>query len=1108
MSVPITPVPNEMIFASAGSGKTYQLTHRYIALMAQDLRRGLPPRPERIVALTFTRKAAGEFFESILHKLARGARSEEEAAKLCPPPDDPLHDAMRHLRSEDYRVLLRAFVRRMPALFLGTLDSLFAAILRGFPAEFGLPGGFDVLDEHRGQAERFRVFRQVFRQALLGEEETGRDFIEVYRRATIGRGELGVREQLDQYVEQCHSLYLQAPDGRHWGDRRVIWPRSRPGWPASDFDWEAEFGRMLTAFERSPKPPSEASLVFWEGFREKLKGHSPGLPLPDRVKFFLEKAGAAWADLEAGEATLTVNRGKHTLDPIGCQHFRTLILFVCGREIEARLEQTRGIHSLLALYEEHYSQLVRRRGRLTFADLEVLLSPRRQGRKTRVLTQQPDEDQRLRIDYRLDARYDHWLLDEFQDTSFLQWSVIENLIDEAVQDDSGERSLFQVGDLKQAIYGWRGGDTRLFEMLRRRYPHVASRPLDESRRSGPDVIGMVNHLFGSPALLREAGLPEETVSRWPWGEHRVAEGNEHLPGHAVLLHPVPTEGEKATDEDVRGVVVALLDEIRPIERGLTCAILVQSNKEGLAIVDHVRACSRTQVPIMADSEIAVASSTPLNLALVDLLRLAAHPGDGFAEKHLNMTPFSRVFAAGGLSPAQVGARVRRGVLERGFEETLRHWLLELRMAGVALDAFSDRRASDLLLAARSFDETGSRDADEFLAYLENYTTRDPDMGAAVQVLTIHKSKGLTFDMVLLPDLGGRSLSQVRESVAVKRGADRFVEWVLHPPPKAVVELDPVLGEHREETEAEAGYESLCKFYVALTRARHANYLIAPQPSKSSTSRDFNWLLRTAYAGDAEAVRLIGDVEVLVGGESRAGTTDEHWYLHRETKVAPAAGVEDDAGGSTALLEPLARLRPRRRTPSSSERRLVPAKTLLFRERWAAQELGNLVHGLFEQIEWAGDLPSGGVASLESLLPALLQSLPETVRKEAAAHVARCLAEPKIHALLSRPAGEGAAECWREKRFEILLGQEWLSGAFDRVILTRDPADGRFTSAVIVDYKTDTPKDDPAGPFAASVETYRPQIQTYRQVLARMTGLPPERIAARLVFTRAAWMAEL
>ncbi len=84
-----------------------------------------------------------------------------------------------------------------------------------------------------------------------------------------------------------------------------------------------------------------------------------------------------------------------------------------------------------------------------------------------------------------------------------------------------------------------------------------------------------------------------------------------------------------------------------------------------------------------------------------------------------------------------------------------------------------------------------------------------------------------------------------------------------------------------------------------------------------------------------------------------------------------------------------------------------------------------------------------------------------------------------------------AICWREKRFEILLNGEWLSGTFDRVMLEN----GRAT---ILDFKTDKTDTDEA--LAARIEGYRPQLETYREVLARMTGLPHDQIACKLLFT--------
>jgi ATP-dependent helicase/nuclease subunit A len=149
-------IPNEMILASAGSGKTWQLTNRFIALMAQQLLAGQEVTPERIVAVTFTRKAAGEFFDSILVKLAKAASDPKFAKTLVGDEsidpevaNDPLRPIMRELTPDHFRTLLRVFISRMPRLFLGTLDSFFSAILRSFPAEFGLAGDFEILSDHQ-----------------------------------------------------------------------------------------------------------------------------------------------------------------------------------------------------------------------------------------------------------------------------------------------------------------------------------------------------------------------------------------------------------------------------------------------------------------------------------------------------------------------------------------------------------------------------------------------------------------------------------------------------------------------------------------------------------------------------------------------------------------------------------------------------------------------------------------------------------------------------------------------------------------------------------------------------------------------------------------------
>src|SRR5690606_12687583 len=100
-------------------------------------------------------------------------------------------------------------------------------------------------------------------------------------------------------------------------------------------------------------------------------------------------------------------------------------------------------------------------GWLVFSDLPVLLMRGLSGERTGLGAQD--------LIYRLDGRTDHWLIDEFQDTSRIQWKVLSAFIDEILQDSSGQRTFFCVGDVKQSIYGWRDGDARLFDEIRERY---------------------------------------------------------------------------------------------------------------------------------------------------------------------------------------------------------------------------------------------------------------------------------------------------------------------------------------------------------------------------------------------------------------------------------------------------------------------------------------------------------------------------------------------------------------------------------------------------------------------------------------------------------------
>ena len=165
--------------------KTYALTNRFVALLAHGA-----VLPQRIVALTFTRKAAGEFFDEILNKLARAAGQPAVARTLADEIGAP-----GWISADFLRLLLDggrgdACVAPRHARWFFRPDCA-----RSFPLELGLTGQFELLEEHSVQRERARVLRQMF--AHRGElDDAQREFAEAFKRATFGREEKRLGAQL------------------------------------------------------------------------------------------------------------------------------------------------------------------------------------------------------------------------------------------------------------------------------------------------------------------------------------------------------------------------------------------------------------------------------------------------------------------------------------------------------------------------------------------------------------------------------------------------------------------------------------------------------------------------------------------------------------------------------------------------------------------------------------------------------------------------------------------------------------------------------------------------------------------------------------------------
>jgi ATP-dependent exoDNAse (exonuclease V) beta subunit len=1045
-----------MILASAGAGKTHALTDRYVQLLAHGA------RPERIVALTFTRKAAGEFFDKIVEKLARAARDERAAAQLARDIGAPA------LRAADFLALLRGVIDAMPRLRLGTLDGFFARVVQAFPLELGLAGDFEVMEEHAARAERRRVLRRMFAGSARGLAPAQAEFAEAFKLATFGHEEKRLGARLDAFLDEHHQIWLAAPEAARWGEAARIWPGGCAWLEPGD---AVAAARALRAWLEGAGV-ADRQRARWENFIAAAAAWQPGASAPQELTLVLEKALAAWGEIGAGRAaTLELDRKKQDLTPAAAAALAVLVRRVMGGEIGRRLAMTRGIAAVLGGYEAVYHEAVRRAGKLGFDDVRRLLEPDDEGGPR--LASGTETPGRLAIDYRLDAGIDHWLLDEFQDTSFAQWSVLRGLIDEAIQDPEGRRSFFYVGDVKQAIYGWRGGDARLFLEIFERYNAVepgtiAERHLVDSWRSGPAVIEMVNAVFGDAAAITGV-VPAEAAARWSgeWRAHASA-----VPGHtgqAALLHG---EDELARRELAR----AIIREIDPLARGLSCAVLVRDNAGAAEIAEFLRAGG---VPAIAESDLRVGADNPAGAALLALLQAAAHPGDTLAWEHARMSPLGAALAAEGITaPEALTRRVLGQIHAQGFGRTAEFWAkkIEARLSGG--DAFTRGRLRQFVAAAGAFDATGSREAGEFMAFMRDYALRDPEGAGVVRVMTIHKAKGLGFDVVVLPELEGRKLAQRRDGLAVQRAPDRSVEWVLDLPNKIFCEADPVLVAHLQAAEAEAGHEQLALLYVAMTRAKRAMFVLTKPPGQSA-SRNYPRLLAAALGADRAEIR--------VGAQRCAGawsSGDPDWHRGIAPPAAPARRAD---GIPTVAARPAPR-RPALR-PSGEAGGAREAARLFALEGGGAAEFGRAVHGLLAAVEWGG--------------PEAERRLAAAWRAHGAAGeiAAACLRAPALAAVWARPA-EGA-EVWRERAFEVVLDGAWVTGVFDRVVVERDGG-GRVRRATVYDFKTDRL---PPGAIAAEhARRHAGQLAAYRRAAAVLAGAPCAAVAAAVVFTGAQQIA--
>ncbi|MFO1490877.1 MAG: UvrD-helicase domain-containing protein [Kiritimatiellia bacterium] len=356
------PPPHLAYLASAGSGKTYRLAHRVIHLLA------LGVEPGSICALTFSRKAAGEIFESVVKYLVEASEQEKNAAATARVLG--LAGAGR----DEFRDCLRAFLDGMHRSSIGTIDSFIHGVAQAFACELGVASTFEVMDSggQDAQLQRAGVLDRILRPASATDEQM-EVFLEAFRQATYGKTEKNFLKKLNAIVGDYQPVYQLAPEPARWSVA-AVWPSGFPFAPPSDGE-VAGAANLIRAW--AEKDGGAKLLGDIQAMLETVEQFAAGRNWPKSTPF--ANACKAFADLCRGRAEFNVSGKKRVFEGALAEAWTVLIRRVAGLELERRFRMTAGIFQILERFERDYQAEMRLTGRMTFDDLTRLLAARPEG---------------------------------------------------------------------------------------------------------------------------------------------------------------------------------------------------------------------------------------------------------------------------------------------------------------------------------------------------------------------------------------------------------------------------------------------------------------------------------------------------------------------------------------------------------------------------------------------------------------------------------------------------------------------------------------------------------------------------------------------------------
>lgn len=1111
------PTGHVWLSASAGTGKTFVLAARVLRLLLRGT------DPENILCLTFTRAGAAEMANRIHDRLASWVQMDENRLfdELDALGEDAGPDARDHARTLFARVLESTG----GGLRIQTIHSFCQQLLATFPVEAGLVPGFRPLDEREQALLARETLAAVLQDAADRDDRT---LIEAVQMLSIRLGEQEAESYLLASARDVEAL-SRLPDDI------AAWLFEGLGLGDGDVESMIAAGCADDMFDVASLRWIAAQNAEWKSARGQERAaicHAWLAASADERAASLKELHGVWAKADGDPRSF----GKGQAPAVdGYAEYAMRLYERCALLLELRDRAAYARFAAAALhgaraYAIAYHEAKRAAGAVDFEDLIA--------RTVRLLSV---SNMAQWIGYKLDQITDHVLVDEAQDTNRDQWDIVDVLVAEYFaglgSKDGKLRTLFAVGDYKQAIYSFQGTSPQAFRDARDRFMarvlearandpdnaeirDIREVSLDRSFRSTPAVLDVVDRLIadlGGAAL----GLEEGAVRH---------DSERRHPGEVMLWTPLAAQGnDMADDEDggeegwaadhVRDHAAAIARQIRVwLDDGLYLSaqgrraragdimILVRTRgelarllvarlyEEGVAVagIDRLRLDAPLAVrDLLAALRFALQPDDDLNLAALLVSPLMAWTQDDLMHKapRPKVSLWRHLRAAHADDPAVAALADLLGGADfttpyRYLEQLLSGPLQGRRKLLGRLGEEARDHIDELLNQALAFEQSGAPSLQRFVDWFDrgdvDVKREAAEQGGAVRVLTVHGAKGLQAPIVILadatadPDAGNR-----REWTRADLGSG-----LLSLPPQSSKKMFGLIGDEQARAKAESERERWRLLYVALTRAEEKLVICgALGPKTKGRVPEKSW-----YAAVERAMIGLGAErrETPIWGSARIWSGPPG-LPERAAKKAAEEGTTDEAPPAWLWeAAPQEQRPPRPLAPSAAieDESADPPPSAAMR---AAAERGRCLHALFERLP---ALPSAERrAAADRWLSRQGAMADDADRADIIDAALRVIDDPRFAAIFSPDA-------LAEAPVVAVVGDQVIAGTVDRLCIGLD-------RVMVVDFKTGrrAPRDIGEVPTA-----HVRQMAAY--VAALEVVFPGRRVTAGLLYTAAPRLIEL